>query len=127
MPIEVLFYWPEEVKKNPFPKRFKESVCRFVDRLEELTDIPAKVVMKIVPAMLLPNGHKGWAYGLCHYEEDPIVIHIAAHVDGDSSVLMDTICHEIVHVEQIRDGRAITERGVKVRARNLVRRVLEKS
>jgi len=127
MPIEVVFYWPEDVKKNPFPKSFKNGLCEFVDRLEKITDIPMKVVLKVVPAMLLPNGHKGWAFGLCHYEEDPIIIHVAAHVDADLDTLRDTICHEVVHVEQVRDGRKITERGVKVRARNLVRKVLENS
>jgi hypothetical protein len=39
-------------------------------------------------------------------------------VDG----IIDTIAHELVHYEQWRDGREQTERGVKVRARSIMKK-----
>lgn len=127
MPVSVWFYWPEDAKRNPFTKQFKQGVYRFVDRLVEVTDIPMEVTLKMIPAMLLPDGHSGFALGHCYHTETPIVIHIAAHVEGQLASLYDTIAHEIAHVEQVRDGKPVTERGVKVRARNLVRKVLEET
>jgi hypothetical protein len=35
--------------------------------------------------------------------------------------LVFNLCHEVAHYEQWRDGRPLTERGVNVRARTLVR------
>lgn len=125
MPIDAFFYWPEHSKKNPFTTEFKKGILRFVAGLESVTDIPMKVTVRFIPAMLLPHGSDDFAYGHCYYEADPIVVHVAADMDTPVESIYDTIAHEIVHVEQVRDGREITERGVKVRARNLVRKVLE--
>lgn len=125
MPIDAFFYWPETAKKNPFTTEFKSGILRFVAGLENATDIPMKVTVRFISAMLLPHGSDEFAYGHCYYESDPIVIHVAADMNTPVEGIYDTIAHEIVHVEQVRDGRAITERGVKVRARNLVKRVLE--
>lgn len=38
----------------------------------------------------------------------------------------ETLAHEWAHYEQWRDGRPIIERGVRMRAANLYRRVLER-
>lgn len=125
MPIDVVFYWPDHSKKSPFTSDFKRDISRFVVKLEEITEIPMKVTLRMIPAMLLPHGSDQFAYGHCYYDSDPIVIHVAASQDTPIDHLRNTIAHEIVHVEQVRDKRKVTERGVAVRARNLVRKAME--
>lgn len=126
MPIEVVFFRPEHAAKDPFTKEYKSTVRRFVAGLEEIVHVPMKVKIDVLPSMVFPDEKNTFAVGYCHHDPKPIVVKVAGHPDIPFEHVADTICHEIVHVEQVRDGREVTERGVKVRARNLVRKVMER-
>lgn len=126
MPLNVVFCNHESAKSNLFSREYRTAVTRFIAGLEGIVEIDRRVDVLILPAAFLTSDHKNFADGHCYHFTNPIVIHIAGLCGKGLEDVYHTICHEIVHVEQARDGRKITERGVKVRARNLVRKVLER-
>lgn len=55
--------------------------------------------------------------------EIPYIL-VCVDVD-DFYEIKESVVHELVHYEQWRDGRNITERGVTVRARNILKQINE--
>ena len=78
--------------------------------LQTVTDIRHEVVIELTANQI---------HGICYVPDSPPTPYILAVIDGG---LIDTLAHEMVHYEQWRDGRELTERGVKKRAAALVNR-----
>lgn len=94
-------------------RRPSAEVKRFVRWLEDVLDVRHRVDVHLCGTL--------WGYfdapgSVTGFEPYMVVLD-----DGKANVI-DTIAHEMVHYEQWRDKRDITEKGVNQRARALVKR-----
>lgn len=119
---------PEFIAPIPWPVR--RRLGRLMARLPELTEIPHQLPVTIVPAPGIKAG-EGYGFGAFARDGQEIGIWIAGNplgvmpMDEFVELAASTLAHELVHYEQWRDGRQLSERGVEVRTRNLLRRADE--
>lgn len=106
-------------------RNFVQSVCR---KMESITDIRHDVLVYVVPSTAVTFNNTGCGFGcFTHRVKGKPAIILAGRRLPEIPVaewvdhLTDTIIHEIVHYEQFRDEKPITERGVAVRIKNLIR------
>ena len=107
------------------------AVTGISEHLQVLSDVPHDLLMVIYPAEVVTtdDGDACWATFQEPTGNTNLHIKIAGRFprgmfphrrDGIEN-LMDSVCHEFAHYEQWRDGKEITERGVNVRARGLLK------
>jgi hypothetical protein len=83
------------------------------ERLESATPIPHELPVDVLPERDLSGA---WGWFLCENGRPGILL-----AGGASWLAVRmTLCHELAHYEQWRDGRTVQERGVRVRARTLL-------
>jgi len=113
------------------PAYVAREAQRFAAKVAHVVRIEHPLMVEVVPAEVLTDGHKGYGFGLFYFDKLSIPS-IALAGDLRSIVtecgksealghLRQTFAHELAHYEQWRDGRKVQERGVEVRARNIVR------
>lgn len=108
----------------PIPRNVRRVVTRLCQELQRATSVPHEVEVIVVPAPAVsrPDG----ACGFGGFAPADGRIYLAGQRPPDVSsaawqdLVAETLCHELAHYEQWRDGRELTERGVAVRARNLL-------
>jgi hypothetical protein len=112
--------------------RFKRGVTREIRReLREFFRHVADVVRfeHELPVIVVPcpvvSVERGAGFGgFCIQEGKPQVF-IGGQTDEEIGYtladIIETAAHELAHYEQFRDGRELTERGVNVRARNILK------
>jgi len=85
---------------------------------------PVKIL--IVPAPVVTDNYGNYGFGAFLYNGDDLTIILAGEVLPDMnysewlSLFKESFCHEFAHYEQYRDGKPLQERGVAIRARNLM-------
>ena len=84
-----------------------------------------RVPVRLAPAPVVTDSRGGYGFGAWDHEKWTIWIGGVrppdVPLDDWLDSLPETLAHEVVHYEQSRDGRRLTERGVAVRSRNLLR------
>jgi hypothetical protein len=118
------------------PRWVRRETQRVLEGLRVLSPATTPVHVDVVPAPSVADGQGGYGFGatVIGISKTPVRIYIAGQlgaVKGDHRLsqrtirryLGETICHEWAHYEQFRDGRPVIERGVRVRAASLYRRL----
>lgn len=105
----------------------------FLRRLEGVTEIQHYVRVRLVPvAVVYVDGcERGFGVFVNFPRRLPIIYigtgyrelkkHVGMTEDEFEEHLRHNLAHEVAHYEQWRDGKKLQERGVNVRATNLVR------
>lgn len=103
-------------------REVRTAVRAFVNRVEQAVRFEHEVPIVVVPAPVISVERDAAFGGFCHQEgKVRIIIGGAVHEDYKLPEIINTVAHELVHYEQWRDGRELGERGVAVRARNIVK------
>jgi hypothetical protein len=81
-------------------------------------DLPVIVIPSDVVSVERNASYGGFGF----YDNKPQII-LGGTVSEKNTLaeILDSAAHEIGHYEQFRDGRELTERGVKVRARGILK------
>jgi hypothetical protein len=107
---------------------------RFAGLVQLVVKVEHGVLVKVIPAQRVVDENGDPQLGLYYLETAQPTIALAGDLRkevveyGKTNALemfRDTFAHELAHYEQWRDGRPVQERGVNVRARNIVRKVRE--
>ena len=107
-------------------KRARQTIAA----LRPLIHLEHEIDVQVVPGVVIKMPGGGLGFGVFRFERcSGITIFIAGMAPPVDfmkrsdwlSQVREVICHEFVHYEQYRDGKRLSERGVRVRARNLVK------
>lgn len=106
---------------KPLSRDVRRISKEYFELLHEISPVTTRLRIFVLPLEYLIYEHP---HCLGRFQWDLFTCQIElAGKQTDMEAYKDTICHEFAHYEQWRDGLTIGERGVKVRAKNLVEQV----
>lgn len=104
---------------KPIPWTIRRITKQYFEVLDDLSPVLHPMVVWVVPypSFFAHDGDECLGQFLWSNRDKNVVIILAGKQPIEEYV--DTLCHEIAHYEQYRDGKEIQEAGVRVRARTL--------
>lgn len=118
----------EFIKSIPY--QTKRHIRVMVDMVKGHIKLNHPLTVRVVPAQVIGTQEVGFGFGLFEYDKKgkDLTIMLSGHqlpdlqYDEWIEMIMEALCHELAHYEQFRDGKKVQERGVRVRARNLMKK-----
>ena len=110
------------------PASVAKLITGYAERLSAVSADDPEILVMVVPSVVVegPDGGCGW--GLFAARDGKPVIYLPGFRADEitdrewrRSMLPQVLAHEWAHYEQWTRGKPVQERGVKVRARNLLR------
>ena len=113
------------------PAYVGKIALEFAAPAEQVLRVDHAILIDVVPAQKLTDPRGKLAVGIFYFDRhgEP-TISLAGDLrksverwgqDRALGEFVHTFAHELAHYEQWRDGRIVQERGVEVRARNIVK------
>lgn len=104
------------------PRKKIAALTRAMRSIGDVSKVKHKITVSLINAAVVIDFEGKSCVGLFIPTDQPQII--AVTVPGESPAeAVHTFLHEFAHYEQFRDGRPLTERGVNVRANNLMRQL----
>ena len=101
------------------PEASERSIRKLASKMAALTEIRHPLPVFVVANERLQDAAR--PFGVFWFCDSDSTGRIELAGLGPLAEVLDTFAHELAHYEQWRDGRPVIERGVKVRAKSLLR------
>lgn len=114
---------------KPIPRETRKHILAMVEMVRSEFDVQDDMLIRVTPSYVVGDGKDGYGFAAFVVNKGDVKIYLAGHQVPDMTysewleVLMESLCHELAHYEQYRDGKEIQERGVAVRTKSIMRRL----
>lgn len=112
---------------KPIPRDVRKIVRSMVAIVNITFPVLDYISVKVTPSYVVGDEESGYGFAAFQVCDGKIEIFLAGHPLPDITYkewldcLKESLCHELAHYEQYRDKKPLQERGVRVRARSLLR------
>lgn len=110
-------------------RKVKRRVCCLARRIRKRVDVPHDVLALFFPTPVVQFPGDRPVFGCFAYNATKARIYVAADPEADGQLdkelfVCETLCHELAHYEQWRDGRKVQNRGAEIRGQWILRKAL---